>query len=310
MVAGSFICTNPDDCGYKDGDTGNCIIRGIDGGIVQCVNEWSKRKHYYLLYYLETSRKARKKYADRGNAVYIDLYSGPGRARIKSTKEEIEGGCVQVLSTEHPFNTTILNDLLEDNVNALKNRVPEHVTVYNKNANSFVKDLVPELNRDYYKYHFAYVDPFAPGQLHFDTIKSLAQLQHVDIMINFPIGAIRRNYDRWMDVKKDEESTILDRFMGTTEWRERVRSSSGSIFTNTMLDIYSEQLLSIGFPPEGLNLADEEGDTYHGTSHAIVKNSLGVPQYFLVLATKHREAARLWRETLKYDPSGQKGLFN
>ena len=62
--------------GCKDKD-GNCLIDGSDGLPVQCVGPWVEDKYFFLERYLNASREARRKFADKGNAVFIDLSAGP-----------------------------------------------------------------------------------------------------------------------------------------------------------------------------------------------------------------------------------------
>ncbi len=55
--------------------TGNCSIPGADGLPVQCVGAWVEDKYFFLEQYLNASCEARRKFADKGNAVFIDLFN-------------------------------------------------------------------------------------------------------------------------------------------------------------------------------------------------------------------------------------------
>jgi hypothetical protein len=125
----------------------NCSHKGADGEVVQCVNMWAERKYYYLDRYLTATKPARKKYAKNGNAVYIDLFAGPGACRIKKTKEEILGGALRVIKAEEPFNRIILNDLAHDNYIALKMRTPSRAEIHNKDANAVIDNIVDDLSK-------------------------------------------------------------------------------------------------------------------------------------------------------------------
>lgn len=89
MTEAPYECQ--DDCPLKDRD-GNCYHRGDDGEVVQCVDDWAEEKYYYLERYLIASREARNKFSVNGNAVYADLFAGPGICRLKRRKVEIAGG--------------------------------------------------------------------------------------------------------------------------------------------------------------------------------------------------------------------------
>ena len=64
-----------------------------DGLPVLEVGPWSAEKHDYLRRYITATRAARARYLPplgRGGAAFIDLFAGPGRARIREHKGTIE----------------------------------------------------------------------------------------------------------------------------------------------------------------------------------------------------------------------------
>jgi hypothetical protein len=88
----------------KDAD-GNCPILGSNGLPVQCVGPWVEDKYFFLERYLNASCEARRKFADKNNAVFIDLFAGPGRCIIKNEKREIDSGGIRAFKRdEAPFN--------------------------------------------------------------------------------------------------------------------------------------------------------------------------------------------------------------
>ena len=196
-------------------DNGNCCIQGKDNLPVQCVGAWAEDKYFFLETYLNATRKTREKFSDQGNAVFIDLFAGPGISIVKHNKREIKSGGVRAIEREEAaFNESILIDRCESNTNALSKRLEKYRNVHIKcgDSNQLVDALVAHLKRKSYRYHFAYIDPFGPDGLKFDTIRKLASLQRMDMLIHFPIGPINRNLPVWL--KKDQ--TILDDFLGTT----------------------------------------------------------------------------------------------
>jgi len=89
-------------CGTRQ-DNGNCPKPFDDGHAVQCVGEWVPNKHHYLSRYIEATWAARAKYLPpkgTGGAAYIDLFAGPGCARIRDTGEIIDGSPLIVLNHE------------------------------------------------------------------------------------------------------------------------------------------------------------------------------------------------------------------
>ncbi len=109
-----------DNCKDKDN---NCPILGSDSLPVQCVGSWAEDKYFYLERYLNASREARRKFSNKGNAVFIDLFAGPGKCVIRYENKEIDGGGIRVLNRdEAPFNEYFYFDINEINANALTKR--------------------------------------------------------------------------------------------------------------------------------------------------------------------------------------------
>lgn len=303
MEQKSFHCI--DECPNRDSNDGNCMHVGTDGEKMQCVDEWAEDKYYYLERYLNATYAPRDMYSKKGNAVYIDLFSGPGMCRIRMKKDEILGGVLRAVTrNKAPFNRIVLNDLSEANCQALAKRVKQ-AEVYNKAAEEITSLIVNDLVRTNFKYHFVYLDPFAPSQLPFSIIRELAQLKHLDVMIHFPIGPIRRNYKQWLT----EKDTVLDSFLGTARWREMLIGFPSHLVANVLISLYLDQLKSVGFPTEGLGILGSEGQEYLSTSIAKVKNSRSVVLYYLILASKHKLAAKIWKSILKYDAGGQQSIL-
>ena len=289
-------------------DNGNCPIPGSDSLPVQCVGPWSADKYYFLERYLNATCEARRKFSDRGNAVFIDLFSGPGLCIIKNQQKEIAGGGLRAaLREKAAFNELYYFDIINDNVTALNKRLSSipNCSVQCGDANILVKALVSKLIMKPYRYHFAFIDPFGPDGLCFETIKELAKLKRMDLLIHFPIGAIKRNIPNWIKNK----NTILDRFMGTDTWRDKLIGKSDSAIYTTLIDTYMEQLKAIGYPEDGLRLASSSSSIFSGLPVVSVKNTKEVDLYVLILAAKNKLAQKIWTSVIKRSPDGQKSLF-
>jgi hypothetical protein len=127
----------------------------------------------------------------------------------------------------------------------------------------------------------------------------------MDILLHFPIGAIKRNLGMWLKSK----STILDDFLGTDKWRKEIDGLSSDKIFKVLIDIFTEQLKSIGYPEEGLRAASSDRDVHTGLPTVPVKNTKEVELYVLILASKHPLAQKIWNSVIKIDPQGQKELF-
>ena len=285
----------------KDED-GNCQMLGADKLPVQCVGSWVEDKFYFLEKYLNASSEARRKFADKNNAVFIDLFSGPGKCIIKDEKREIDSGGFRAFHRdEAPFNEYFCFDISESNTAALNRRINTKTNCHVQcgDSNILIKELVPKLLKQKYRYHFAFIDPFGPDGLKFDTLKMLAKLDRMDMMIHFPIGAIKRNVKSWMK----NDNNILDNFLGTNAWRNAVKGVAD--IYQPLINVFEKQLESIGYPEAGLKMASSSRDI----PAVSVRNNKNVDLYVLILASKHPLGQNIWNNIIKIDPQGQKTLF-
>ena len=125
------------------------------------------------------------------------------------------------------------------------------------------------------------------------------------MLIHFPIGAIKRNLPNW----KHKTNTILDEFLGTDIWRSKIEGVSGNQIFTILIDIFKEQLKSIGYPEKGLKLVSSEKDIYASLPTVSVRNTKDVDLYVLILASKHQLAQKIWTSIIKTNPNGQKTFF-
>lgn len=293
--------------GCKD-KIGNCTVPGKDSLPVQCVGPWAEDKYYFLERYLNASCEARRKFSNKNNAVFIDLFAGPGTCIIRGEQREIASGGIRALTREQAqFNEYFYFDISQVNVDALKKRIGamSNCNVCCGDSNLLIKRLADVLNRQDYRYHFAFIDPFGPDGLNFETIKELAKFKRMDLLIHFPIGAIKRNINNWVK----NQDTILDRFLGTDKWRDRIKDVSRNSVYQILIDIYKEQLKAVGYPEDGLKLVASDANVFAGLPTIAVKNTKEVGLYVLILAAKNKLAQKIWNSVIKRSPDGQKSLF-
>ncbi len=287
---------------------GNCHFLGEDGLPVQCVGLWAENKYYFIERYLNATCEVRRKFSSKSNAVYIDLFPGPGRCIIREEKREINNGALIAMSREEaPFNEYVFVDVDEENCDALSKRIPAGLKYSHNcgNSNDVVFGIVEKLEEKPYRYHFAFLDPFGPDNLKFTTIKELAKLKRMDLLIHFPLGSIKRNLPKWIG----KENTILDEFLGTDEWRKDIDVSNESGVVEKLIKTLEKQLITIGYPQEGLRMAASDTSISSSMSAVPIKNSKDVSLYVLVLAAKHKLAQDIWNSIIRIGPNGQRELF-
>lgn len=297
------ICHNNYKCKEKNG---NCRIPGEDGLPVQCVGKWVENKYYFLVKFLNASKEVRRKFSTEGNAIYIDLFSGSGKCIIRNNKKEILNGGMRVIEfNEVPFNNLYFFDKEHINIEAFKIRAKNKRNCFFKAADSNIeiKTLVRKLLLNPNNYHFAFIDPFGPEALKFETIKELAKLKRMDMLIHFPIGPIKRNINNWVQKNKN----ILNELLGTEIWQDRVLKSPKKIYT-ILIETFLDKIKEIGYIKEYSGLLSLRNKVQIIPSVAI-RNTKNVRLYDLVFISKHDRGLKIWESIIRIGPNGQKHLF-
>jgi hypothetical protein len=97
---------------------------GDDGLLVENVGPWVKDKHGYVSRFAHASGAARRKYR---NSAFIELFSGPGRARIRNNGEYVDGSAITAfkagLGSCKAFSSIEVSDLRDDLVDAARQRL-------------------------------------------------------------------------------------------------------------------------------------------------------------------------------------------
>lgn len=265
-----------------------------DGYPRELVGPWALDKHHLLRHYVNASRAARGKMG--GTHCFIDLYCGPGKARIRGTQQVIEGGTVVAVdAAAHcsngkavPFGKVFIGDLLAENVTACKVRLAQRfndaqITPLIGGAESTVQDVVRQLPKR--GIHLAYLDPYSLAQLPFSVPKALSSAPHVDLLMHFAASDMARNLER-PDLWGNFDAAAPG-------WRDALNTLRGKSVIRQQFFSYWIQLL--------------ERLGYYVSERAVpVRNTKRREIYRLVLASKHKLGDGLWR-TLN-DKSGQTGF--
>jgi three-Cys-motif partner protein len=278
--------------GGRTKPNGNCTNLGPDGLVVQCVGRWAEDKHDHVRRLIEASRGARMKYLKTngrrpaGGAAYIEIFAGPGMARINTSGEIIDGSpLIAAKHTEVPFTELIFVDKEQENVDALVSRlnaIGRPAQTFCGDCNEIIRDVVRHVPP--YGLNLAFVDPFSAGQLSFDTLRVLAQVTRMDLILLFPTGMdIKRNFDR--------SAETITRFLGTDEWQDRAAGAREAV---KLIGVLREQLKPYGYT--------------QGTVRSVPIMSGGRVLYHLVFATKEALADRLWNSIARTTSKGQRSL--
>jgi three-Cys-motif partner protein len=215
-----------------------------------------------------------------------DLFAGPGRAKIETTGEVIDGSPLIAAShSKAPFTKLILCDLALANVTALEARLAAHRKRLSliqgdsiENIDKVVREIPP------HGLNLALVDPFGPKGLRWSVLEKLGQVKRMDLLIHFPTSSIKRNFHNNYD---------FDDMVGTKEWRKNVRCAQD---VHHLVDHLRESLGRLGYTGERVRSMP-------------VRNSKEGTLYYLVFATKKPLGDDIWTSIVKTDARGQRSLF-
>lgn len=276
-------------CGHRTLQ-GNCPAALEDGHVVQCVGKWAEdEKHAYLRTYIEATRKARRKFSRSG---FLDLFAGPGRVRVRETGAVCDGS--PLIALEHrevPFTRVVLCDLAPVNVDALRHRTEggtapygERVAVVCGDANQRIQDIVDLLPDGL---NLAVVDPFGIEPLHFDTLRVLGRMKHMDLFITFPTSDLRRNKALYLDPNNE----VIARALGMPDWRARIGPGDIAI---EAADLFVEALTTLG---------------YTGSKNRMLRvSNSGSELYRIIFASKSSVGDKIWKAITTHTPAGQRGF--
>ena len=227
---------------------------------------------------------------------YIDPFAGPGVCHIRDTpaKAEIYGSPMLAAQSKAKFTDYFLADRATESLAALKQRItklalPEQTSVhyYNDDADTAVEKILSDLPPAKRSLGLAVFDPWG-WDFSFDAIAQLAHGRRLDLVVNFPIAFIKRNWQK--------EMPQLDRFMNGSSYKAPFQAAMQRIVpgdkpARVLLDAYTSELAKIGYS--------------YIQDHVMVENSQNLPMYYLIFASKHERGADFWGKVTNRQQSGQ-----
>jgi len=261
-----------------------------DGLLVSDVGPWARDKYRRVGMYAELFSTGMKRRWD--SRVYLDLFAGPGYARLRGTRKIVLSSPILALSLPDPFDRYILLDenpaaiaALEQRVRRRKPAVDAHFLIGDVNARTAdIIDRIPQTGR---VLSFCFLDPYKLN-LHFDTVQQLAAGRAMDFLI---LLALHVDANRNIELYVQDESDVIDRFLGDPSWRERwerERAGGGGVVP-FLAEEYAGRMASIGYMP--MKLKDMVKIRTHERR---------LPLYYLAFFSKNRKGIEFWREVLRY----------
>lgn len=270
------------------------LVGGDDGLPVEEVGAWAKDKIASLCSYLSISRGVRAMWIGPGKAgaTYIDLFCGPGRAKIRRTGEFIEGSCVaawnESVRTNTRFNSVFIADADEERLQLATQRLRSlgaPVEAFHGDAATTAKMIRAKL--DPYGLHFAFVDPYNLGAFDFSVVETLSKRKRIDMLVHISKMDLQRN--TWLNVQAQESA--FDKFV--PGWRTVVDLNQPfTAIRRAVFDLWKTKVVGLGMAAS--------------TDMKLITGSRGQHLYWLTLAARHELALAFWKAATD---SGQGELF-
>jgi three-Cys-motif partner protein len=267
------------------------LVEGDDGLPVEDVGSWAVDKHNYLCRYIDISRGARAKFIGSGKAgaTYIDLFCGPGRAKVRNGNF-VDGSCVAAWrkSAEGgaPFSHVYIADLDKKRLDAATERLVRAgapVTAFHGKAVDTVKQIVSRLNKS--GLHFAFLDPFSLGALEFSIFRMLATRKRMDILVHLSKMDLQRNLGRNLAA----DASAFDAF--APGWKSAIDAAQGQQGIRVELITYWKSLVA----DVGIDASAEM---------KLLEGEKGQHLYWLLLVASHKLAHQFWSTAANDSPQG------
>lgn len=260
------------------------------------VGAWCEQKYRLVSTYANmfaTSMKA--KWECR---VYVDLFAGAGRSRIRGSDRIVRGSPLLAMDVDDPFDRYVFCEQDSSRLKALTRRVtadyPDRTVAYHGgDVNRAIPDLVARLPM-YSKAHrvltFCFIDPYKLGDLWFTTIEQLNAARAMDFLVLIPTQ-MDAGRGRNMEAYCQPGNKTLDQFLGGTGWREewddaKRRGRSVDVFVP---DCFGRKMQTLGFIYEGVQFTKQ-----------VRTDDKNVPLYRLAFFSKSKLGWKFWLQALKY----------
>ncbi len=271
-----------------------------DGLPCSDVGAWAEDKYTLLALYDKLfSTGMKKKWNTR---VYLDLYSGPGLARVRGTNRILVGSPLLALGVPDPFDKYIFCESDPGRLSALQQRVRRLFPGANVNfvlgdCNEKIDEIcanIPPYSREHGVLSFCFVDPYGIS-INFSTVRKLSSYL-LDFLF---LLAVQMDANRNLDHYLDQDNHRIDEFLDLPDWRERwkIAEGQGTSFPRYLAEEYSGQMEKLRYLPV----------PWHKMKQ-VRSDEKNLPLYRLALFSRHPLAYQFWDEVLRYS-SDQRALF-
>jgi three-Cys-motif partner protein len=260
------------------------------------VGSWAQEKYLRVWTYDQLFATGMKNSWDE--RVYIDLFSGSGYSRIRSTGEILIGSPLLALQIPDRFDRYIFCDAHHEYLQVLQRRVERiapgvqaHYLPGDVNLIiDSVRDCIPRGSRAHRVLSFCFVDPFSVN-FRFANVRRLGEDRYVDFLILLALGMdANLNLPTYLE----SEHSRIEEFVDNSNWRAewRVAEERGERFIPFLARQYSRAMQALKYLPATLE-----------QMYPVRSDQRNLPLYYLAFFSRNRRGYDYWREVLKYaDP--------
>lgn len=273
----------------------------LEDGLIACeVKKHARDKHNILKSYVDITRSTRAKYLPskdehlpKGGAVYIDLFCGPGRSKIKNTDDWIDGSPIvawkESLKNKTPFTKVLIADFNKEYVDACKLRLEKlGATVFA--IDCMALDAINHLSKEIspHALNFCFIDPYNLKSLDFKLIEALSKFKRMDILIHLSKMDLQRN----LASNLRNYDSDFDAFV--PGWRENFKTGGLNYMRQQIVNLWVEKVKSNG------------AKISKSTDWHLITGEKNQPLYWLMLIANHELAIKFWEDMKK---KNQRQLF-
>ena len=263
-----------------------------DGLVAPEVGPWVETKYRLVDGYNRLfSKGMKRKWHCR---VYIDLYAGSGRSKIRGTNRIISGSPLLALSVPDRFDKYIFCEanatylaVLQQRVHAL--RPDTDVRFISGDCNLRIDEIraeIPMHSPGHKVLSFCFMDPYRLD-IQFATVQALSQ-RYIDFMLLLALDMdARRNEDFY----SQPDNSRVDEFLGVPDWRDRwsAARAKGMPFQCFLAQEYASRMETLGYKKVPLAKMKE-----------VRSHEKNLPLYHLAFFSRHDLGYKLWNEVLRY----------
>lgn len=268
-----------------------------DGLLREKVGGWVRDKHARLALYVGISSSVRKNWVKRGpaGATYVDLFSGPGRVRIRETSDVLDGSPLiawnQSVKCKAPFTHVYVADAHSALCGTVVARLKRAKAPVESDTGKALETVDRIINKvDKYSLHFAFLDPYNLEALPFEVIRKLASLEHMDILIHVSLQDLNRNLRKYVSIP----NSPLDTF--APGWQRNLDLGRPHGYLRAKIFEHWRGLL------QTVRMKTAE-------AAEVVSGPNNQPLYWLAFAARHDRALEFWEKIRRLKPDPQSGLL-